>query len=143
MGNSLAPKVVEENVGELDKSNRLEVGLFNFDSHNNGTVAWTDILEVLILLIMMLAVIRVLMKCWKKRNERRMQAMGNTVANMMASTQPPSHSVQMTTLPVLRSARGPTIRELEPTTTITRAIQGPNVTAGHLTPSLNYEPWRE
>ena len=122
----------------------MELGIVNFDSHDSGSVAWTDILEIIMLIIMMLAIVRVVMKCRKKRNARKMQAMGNTVANMMASAQPaaqPSHNLQMTTLPVLRSARGPNIRELEPT--ITRAIQGPVVTSSDLSSTLNYEPWNE
>ena len=135
MGNSLAPKEIENNKGELDKSERLEFGIVNFDSHDSNSMNWTDILEIIMLVIMMIAIVRVVVKCRKKRNAKKMAKM----ATLMASAQPtaqPTHSVEMTSLPVLRSARGP--RQLEP---ITRAIQGP--VTSDISSTISYEPWNE
>ena len=134
MGNSMAPRVVEDDIGELDKSERMEFGIVNLDSHDSDAMNWTDVLEIIILIIMMMAIVRVVVKCRKKRNAKKMAR----IATLMASTQPtaqPTHSVQMTSLPILRSARGP--RELEPI----RAIQGP--VSSDISSTISYEPWNE
>ena len=83
--------VVQEDIGEADESNRMEIGLLNVDSHSNRGIEWTDHLELAIIVILILAGVRVLMKYCKKRNERRLRMMGNTVANMMSAV-PPQYS---------------------------------------------------
>ena len=133
MGNSLAPRVVEEDTGDVDKSDRIELGLVNIDSHDSNTINWTDVLEIIMLIIMILGIVRVVIQCRKKRNAKKMAR----IATLMASTQPTAQQthVQMTSLPVLRSARGP--RELE----TVRAIQGPG--SSEISSPISYEPWNE
>ena len=124
--------MVQEDIGEIDESSRMEIGLLNVDSHSNGGIEWTDYLELVIIVILVLAVLRVMMKYCKKRNERRLRVMGNTVANMMSSVQPSTQSVHMT-------ARGPTIQGKETTPPGTLAIQGPISTISESTPGVNFE----
>ena len=65
--------------------------------------------------------------------------MGNTVANMMSAVPPSTQSIHMTSLPVLRTARGPTIQSKE-TTPGTLAIQGPIISES--SPGVNFEAWK-
>ena len=141
MCNSRAPEV-QEDIEEIDESSRMEIGLLNVDSHSNGGIEWTDYLELVIIVILFLAVVRVMMKYCKKRNERRLRVMGNTVANMMSSVQPSTQSIHMTSLPILRTARGPTIQGKETTPPGTLAIQGPISTISESTPGVNFEAWK-
>ena len=133
--------VVQEDIGEADESNRMEIGLLNVDSHSNRGIEWTDYLELAIIIILILAVVRVLMKYCKKQNERRLRMMGNTVANMMSAVPPSTQSIHMTSLPILRTARGPTIQSKE-TTPGTLAIQGPISTVSESSPGVNFEAWK-
>ena len=68
--------------------------------------------------------------------------MGNTVANMMFSVQPSTQSIHMTSLPILRTARGPTIQGKETTPPGTLAIQGPISIISESTPGVNFEAWK-
>ena len=131
---------MKEDIGEIDESSRMEIGLLNVDSHSNGGIEWTDYLELVIIVILVLAVVRVMMKYFKKRNEKRLRVMGNTVANMMTSVQPSTQSVHMTSLPILRTARSSAIKGME--TAPPMAIQGPISAISETTPGVNFEAWK-
>ena len=133
---------MKEDIGEIDESSRMEIGLLNVDSHSNGGIEWTDYLELVIIVILVLAVVRVMMKYFKKRNEKRLRVMGNTVANMMTSVQPSTQSVHMTSLPILRTARGSAIKGMETAPPGTMAIQGPVSAISETTPGVNFEAWK-
>ena len=132
--------VIQEEIGEADESSRMEFGILNVDSHSNRGIEWTDYLEIAIIVILILAGVKMLMKYCKKRNERRLKMMGNTVATMMSAAPPGAQNIHMTSLPVLRTARGPTIQSKE-TTTGTLAIQGP-ISVSESSPGVNFEAWK-
>ena len=69
-----------------------------------------------------------------------MKAMGTTVANLMTSTAPNTQTVHMTSLPMIRTARGPTIRTMETSRDNTMAITG-TVPAINDSPGPNFEAW--
>ena len=138
MGNAVAPKM-KEDIGELDKSSHTEFGLVNIDSHSYNNIHWTNWLEIVMITVMFLAIVRLVMKYIKKRNEKRMRAMGSAVASLMTSNAAPNtQTVHMTSLPMIRTARGPTIRTMETSRDNTMAITGPAVNEST---GPNFEAW--
>ena len=131
----MSPKVTEDNIGDLDESKRLEFGLVNIDSHNNNIIEWTDVLEIIMIIILVMGIVRVVVHWRKRRNAKKMARMATLMASAQPNTAQQTH-VQMTHLPVLRTARGP--REVE----TVRAIQGPG-SSDISSPVISYEPWNE
>ena len=131
----MSPKVTEDNSGTLDESKRLEFGLVNIDSHDSNVIEWTDVLEIIMIIILVLGILRVVVQWRKRRNAKKMSKMATLMASAQPNTAQQAH-VQMTNLPVLRTARGP--REVE----TVRAIEGPR-SSDISTPVLSYEPWNE
>ena len=129
----MSPRV-EQTVGEQDKSSPAEFGLININSHSNNQVHWTDWLEVVIIVLLCIGILRLIMKYWKKRSERRNRLIGTQVASIMSSN--PPTAVHMTGLPMIPTARGPSV------TRENLAITGPNIT-----PNINeqqrpdYQAW--
>ena len=130
---------MKEEIGELDKSSHTEFGLVNIDSHSNNNIHWTNWLEIIMIVVMFLAIVRLMMKYIKKRNDKRMRAMGTAVASLMTSnTAPSTQTVHITSLPVIRTARGPPIRSMETSRDNTMAITGPTLNDSH---GPNFEAW--
>ena len=100
----MSPKVTEDNSGALDESKRLEFGLVNIDSHDSNVIEWTDVLEIIMIIILVLGILRVVVKWRKRRNAKKMSKMATLMASAQPNTAQQTH-VQMTNLPVLRTAR--------------------------------------
>ena len=92
------------------------------------------------LIVMFFAIVRLILKYIKKRNDKRMRAMGTAVASLVTSSTAPNPTVHMTSIPMLRTARGPNVRTMETAIDNTRAITGPAVTGSQ---GSNFEAWTQ
>ena len=140
MCNSKHPESAQ-NEGEEDKSEKMEIGLINWDSHTNQNgfrLHWTDMLEVIIVIVLFIFLLLLVKKWLKKRNKQRLQKNTTAMKSLLESTK---QSMPMTAMPMMRSTKGP-YSGMENISQPPLALQGPS--SGSIAEiSPNFGPWTE
>ena len=78
------------------------------------------------------------MKYVKQCNEKRMRMMGTAVASLMNTNAQNTQTVHMTTLPMIRTARGSNIMTVDTPRDNTMALTGPTVSESQ---GSDYQAW--
>ena len=139
MCNSKHPESAQ-NEGEEDKSEKMEIGLINWDSHTNQNgfnLHWTDMLEVVIIIVLVIFLLLPIKKWLKKRNKRRLQKNTTAMISLLEATKP----IPMTAIPMMRSSKGP-YSGMENISQPPLALQGPSSGSIADIPP-NFGPWTE